>query len=242
MKKCTRCLEVKPLSEFGIRNRVVGGNIKKQYLTYCKKCNSEYSKKRYRDMRSNNLKCIYRFLDIDENVIYVGKTERIRFRMNEHMSKNGHLPKECYDMVNKIQFIAMDSITLMDIKELYYINLYKPRFNKEHLLNEPSFIISDFTKDRWVDYNAEIFKKFDKIKSVKTDKSNPNVYIDKYSINGDNIRFIKSIFTRKRNKNYLVYIEYETVNGKIKQQRKGTFKTRMEADRLVKDLKDIHFK
>ena len=129
MKRCSRCLEVKPLSEFGIRNRLVKGERVKQYLSYCKKCNSEYSSKRYREMKSNNLKCIYRFLDIDNNVIYIGKTERLRYRMNQHLSNIGHLPKECYEMTKKIQFMSMKSTVLMDMREMYYINLYKPKFN-----------------------------------------------------------------------------------------------------------------
>ena len=101
MKKCTRCLKVKPLSEFGYRNRKTKEGVKPSILSYCKQCNAEYSRKRYMEMRTNNLKCVYRFLNFNEEVIYVGKTERIEYRINLHMSKSGHLPAKCYEEVYK---------------------------------------------------------------------------------------------------------------------------------------------
>ena len=234
MKRCSRCLEVKPLSEFGIRNRLVKGERVKQYLSYCKKCNSEYSSKRYREMKSNNLKCIYRFLDIDNNVIYIGKTERLRYRMNQHLSNIGHLPKECYEMTKKIQFMSMKSTVLMDMREMYYINLYKPKFNSNHLYpNEPNFIISDFVNDKWIDYNSTMISRIDLgIASIRE--------IEKHSSN--DIKRVASIFKRKRNENYLVYIEYINNENKKVQKRKGTFKIEEEANELVETLKDIYFK
>lgn len=45
MKKCTRCLKVKPLSEFGYRNRKTKEGVKPSILSYCKQCNAEYSEK-----------------------------------------------------------------------------------------------------------------------------------------------------------------------------------------------------
>lgn len=233
MKKCSRCLEVKPLSEFGMRNRIVKGEKVKRYLSYCRKCNNEHSKKRYYEMRSNNLKCIYRFLDIDNNVIYVGKTERLRYRMNYHFSRTGHLPKECYESVYRVQFIAMTSTVLMDMKEMYYINLYKPKFNKNHLYNEPGFIISDFSSDEWLDYSEDVFYKLENMRETKIGNL--------ISPNECDIKRVNSIFKRKRNNNYLVYIEYTNFEGATKQKRKGTFKNKKDADELIKDLKSIYF-
>ena len=46
MKKCTRCLKVKPLSEFGYRNRKTKEGVKPSILSYCKQCNAEYSRKK----------------------------------------------------------------------------------------------------------------------------------------------------------------------------------------------------
>lgn len=235
MKKCSRCLETKPLSSFTTRKK---GNGEFRYLSYCKKCNSEHSKRRYRDIRVNNLKCVYRFLDVDGNVLYVGKTENIKARIRKHLSTSGHLSKECYNRLDKIQFIAMKSVVLMDIKELYYINLYKPIFNSNHLIDEASFIISDFSNDIWIDFNDYSVSKFERI----NDLSGKYVNLMRGCGIEDNIRFVKSVFSRKRNDNYLVYIEYESVSGKVIQSRKGTFKSKEEASEFVKDLKTIYFK
>ena len=136
MKKCTRCFKIKSLSEFGYRNRKTKEGVKPSILSYCKQCNAEYSRKKYMEMKTNNLKCVYRFLNFDKEVIYVGKTERIEYRINSHISKNSHLPMKCYEEIYKIQFMTLSSTVLMDIKEMYYINLYKPKYNSDHLYNE----------------------------------------------------------------------------------------------------------
>ena len=234
MKKCSKCLKVKPLSEFTTRKRRLKNGIKIEPLCYCRECNNKYSSERYRKAKSSNMKCIYRFLDIDDNVIYVGKTEKIKYRLNSHFSKCGHLPKECYEMTKKIQFMIMNSTTLMDIREMYYINLYKPRFNTNYLYpNEPRFIISDFINDKWIDYDPKVLSRIDL--GVATIRE-----IEKHSPN--DIRKVTSIFKRKRTENYLVYIEYINNENKKVQKRKGTFKTEEEANKLVETLKDIYFK
>ena len=47
----------------------------------------------------------YRFKDRYDNTIYVGYTgQTMAQRMNQHFNK-GHLPKECYKSVAKIEYI-----------------------------------------------------------------------------------------------------------------------------------------
>jgi hypothetical protein len=136
-------------------------------------------------------------------------------------------------MTKKIQFMSMKSTVLMDMREMYYINLYKPKFNSNHLYpNEPSFIISDFVNDKWIDYNSAMISRIDLgIASIRE--------IKRYSSN--DIKRVTSIFKRKRNENYLVYIEYINNENKKVQKRNGTFKTEEEANVLVEILKDIYF-
>lgn len=235
MKKCSRCLKDKSLSEFGERNRKTKEGIKKSTLSYCKQCNAEYSRKKYMEMRTNNLKCIYRFLNFNEDVIYVGKTERIEHRINSHISKSSHLPTKCYEEIYKIQFMALSSTVLMDIKEMYYINLYKPKYNSNHLYNEEAFIISDFSKDKWLDYSREIVNKM--ATNKKNDIANDLLY------NSDNVNYkINTIFCRKRGNRYVVYVEYKEINGKSKQVKKGSFDNKREANNLVKELKLLYSK
>lgn len=51
-------------------------------------------------------------------------------RMNQHFTK-GHLPKECYSSVVKIEYIKWKTKSDAQVMEVYYINKYKPRFNKQ---------------------------------------------------------------------------------------------------------------
>ena len=43
----------------------------------------------------------YRFIDEYGKVIYVGSAKNIDRRIHSHFSKGGHLPKECYQKVER---------------------------------------------------------------------------------------------------------------------------------------------
>ena len=113
-------------------------------------------------------------------------------------------------------------------KELYYINLYKPKFNYIKKHSSPSFIISDFSNDRWVSYDEFDLFNTDIIKSL-------NRFCQEYDV-----KRIESIFKRKRGNKYLVYIQYVNLEGKTVQKRKASFDNVLDADRLVLDLKKTY--
>ena len=46
----------------------------------------------------------YRFKDINNNIIYVGKTVDINKRMAQHFWGKGHLDKSCYKSVAVIEY------------------------------------------------------------------------------------------------------------------------------------------
>lgn len=94
---------------------------------------------------------IYKFLDADKKTIYVGRTTDMKRRMAEHFSKRGHLPKGCYDQVNSIEYLTLDSEVDMVIKEIYYINYFKPIFNiKDKKSSELSLKFDSV--DNWKEY------------------------------------------------------------------------------------------
>lgn len=100
----------------------------------CKICSNKKNSKRWQDKKikkeNNSQKYyVYKFCNKENQIIYVGKSNDLTRRMNEHFSDYGHLPKECYNNVAKIDFIVLNSEIDMNIYELYYINLYKPYFN-----------------------------------------------------------------------------------------------------------------
>ena len=72
---------------------------------------------------------VYRFIDGKGNIIYVGKTVNINSRMQQHFS-NGHLPKECYNAVCRIEYQKHKTESDALIMETYYITKYSPKYNK----------------------------------------------------------------------------------------------------------------
>lgn len=91
---------------------------------------------------------IYKFLGKDE-IIYIGKTTNINQRMYSHFTK-GHLPLECYERVEKIQYIECKNKTDMDLKELYFINKYKPIYNTAIKSENDYVTIKEFDNINWI--------------------------------------------------------------------------------------------
>lgn len=75
---------------------------------------------------------VYRFKNSQEEVIYVGYTgQTLERRMQQHWEK-GHLPKECYNQVSKIEYMKYKTKADAMIMETYFINKYKPIYNKQN--------------------------------------------------------------------------------------------------------------
>lgn len=92
-------------------------------MSICKECNNLKSKEYYYKNKHKHINHVYRFLNKNEEVIYVGKTETdLRKRISGHFTR-GHLPKECYEETSKIQFLTSSSSTMMDIEESYLFDL-----------------------------------------------------------------------------------------------------------------------
>ena len=72
----------------------------------------------------------YRFKDINGNIIYVGKTVDINKRMAQHFGSKGHLDKECYKSVARIEYQKYKTESDALIYETYYITKYSPKYNK----------------------------------------------------------------------------------------------------------------
>ena len=96
---------------------------------------------------------VYRFINKENTVIYVGKTSQsLAQRFNQHE----HLPSECYEQVEHIEYIECRSAAETQIKEVYYINLYKD--------NKPYFNILDLAEpihgviltDAWTLYEGPL--------------------------------------------------------------------------------------
>ena len=94
----------------------------------------------------------YRFKDIEGNIIYVGFTgQTMAERMNQHFTK-GHLPSECYKSVASIEYMKFKTKSDAQVMEVYFINKYKPRFNK---LNKKSDALTiNLGEEKWKVYQV----------------------------------------------------------------------------------------
>lgn len=107
-----------------------------------------------------NLYYVYRFLNKDLKVIYVGRTNSMDKRMYQHFRQKGNLPAEGYESVHRVDFIECKTHNDMKIKELYYIGKYRPTYNRQE--NYDVSIGLNELEDVWVSFiqNAEHKKIF----------------------------------------------------------------------------------
>ena len=94
---------------------------------------------------------VYRFIDIEGRVIYYGKTLDMQNRMKSHFTK-GHLPKECYQSVAKIEYQKYKTESDALIMETYYITKYSPKYNK--LGQSKDMPTIKFDEEKWKVYQV----------------------------------------------------------------------------------------
>lgn len=69
---------------------------------------------------------IYLFLNIENNVIYVGQTQNISDRMFKHIKES-----DFWTEVAHILYAEAPSLNLLTNYERYYIQRFSPRYNKK---------------------------------------------------------------------------------------------------------------
>lgn len=95
------------------------------------------------------LNCVYRFLNINNEIIYIGKAKNLKERLRGHT----HLSKECYTNTHKIQYITFNNEADMSTAEIYYINKYKPEYNSASKWTGClSYKIDTLDNMQWNDY------------------------------------------------------------------------------------------
>ncbi len=92
---------------------------------------------------------IYKMINKNNEIIYIGKTINIDQRLRQHMMDKD---KKWFKTVSKIYYAECLNKTDMDIYEIYYINKLNPLHNKQsvnncefsQILNELNFVESSF--------------------------------------------------------------------------------------------------
>lgn len=102
-------------------------------------------------MRLTN--CVYRFLDDENEIIYIGKAKNLKTRLNNHE----HLPEECYLERVKTEFLLFETEDDMDFAERYYIPKYKPKYNVIWSAREITINIPMLDEKKWIEYGTDDF-------------------------------------------------------------------------------------
>lgn len=109
---------------------------------------------------------MYRFLNKDGEIIYIGRTINIHQRINQHKTTGGVINR-ANDEVNNIEYVKCSSHTEMVMLELYLIDKYKPKYNIADLYENESINIFQI-KDNlvWIEYNKyDFIKRKSKVKN-----------------------------------------------------------------------------
>ena len=101
--------------------------------------------------------CVYRFLNQEGEIIYVGKAKNLKNRLNNHK----HLPKHCYEERATIEYVAFETEDDMDFAERYYIPKYKPKYNYIYAERDLRVSVRELDKQKWELYEStDFFRKY----------------------------------------------------------------------------------
>lgn len=160
-KVCTKCGQEKSLNEFYIRSECLkeyGKNDPRSYRHQCKTCCSNNAKKQRakRISYTEGLYFVYFVFNHNEELIYIGKTNDIYNRIKQHQIEN----RFCEDDVYYIEFELLKNPCDAGVREIYYINKYKPILNQRDVFDGEIIdtIINDLNRLRVYRHDKEQFK------------------------------------------------------------------------------------
>lgn len=173
---------------------------------------------------------VYRFLDEESKVLYVGRTENINERLTkQHFTQRGHLPQDCYKSTKSVEYCEINSRSEMKIYELYLINYHKPSYNVQDNTSE----VFQFTlpEIQWVKYEGEKERsEQEEIKRCEKKVKNLRRIVRKYRekdklVVNESDRLVKEVG------NHMKVIDYVIQRAEVK----------YDQDSLVKLLLDIGY-
>lgn len=126
--------------------------------------------------------CVYRFLNKDNEIIYIGKAADL----NKRISCHNHLPKECYEERKKIEYIQFNNEQECLFAEKYLIIKNKPKYNID--FKDIDFILNlnDFDELKWNKYRGDNYIKREykrKNSNFKRINSTDKIFIDNKWLN-----------------------------------------------------------
>lgn len=93
---------------------------------------------------------VYKYINSKNEILYIGQTIDLDRRFNEHKGRIWDIEKE------KILFAKCNTLSDMNIYEMYYINKLNPKYNTALVFNDfPSFELPDL---EWKIYDKNHFE------------------------------------------------------------------------------------
>lgn len=101
--------------------------------------------------------CVYRFLDKNGKILYVGSTtQALNLRLGQHNC--GHLCDCCKKSTVKVEYIVFPTIMDIRVAELYFINKYQPPYNTQHKYEDGiTYTIDQLDNMEWTAYKEKFF-------------------------------------------------------------------------------------
>lgn len=182
IKKCSKCGITKTYDHFYVHKKNMekyGIDNSKSYRNECKSCHAE-SSKRQRDARmsySHGLYFIYFVYNHKDELIYIGKTNDVCERIKQHQKEKRFNESD----VNYIDIELLSSLCDASVREIYYINKYKPILNNRDVFEGEitCTVINELLRQRIYRQTKDQFKK-DVTQMIKNYSNNIN-HSKKYS-------------------------------------------------------------
>lgn len=92
---------------------------------------------------------VYRFINENGEVVYIGKAKNLKNRLNNHK----HLSGECYSETVEIHYTVFNTVDDMDLAERYLISKLKPKYNEIYKKKQITITIDDFEGLTWYKYD-----------------------------------------------------------------------------------------
>jgi len=114
---------------------------------------------------------VYRYVNEDDEIVYVGKTNSMKRRVAEHLT-NEHWTK---DNNFKIEYIMLCNKTEEQMYESHYISLWQPKFNTD----KKNFGSATFNipEKEWVLYEEDIKEPKEPCKSDDYKKKEKDIFV-----------------------------------------------------------------
>jgi len=180
--------------------------------------------------------CIYRFVNNNNEIIYIGKALNLQTRINNSGHITKHLPEQCYAEIAVIEYVDFKTKNDMDFAERYYIQKYNPIYNDVHSDKPITIEIGELDTKLWFKYyikEDEVLRQIKEFKNNNLIKYSPSYEYMDLKIDIDILDYVK-LFSLQENYHFYRYKLYREFKNKNELYR---LKDYMGCENLQEEIK-----